>query len=171
MNLSGQPFILTLTLDDALAQTLNRLREAHFPKGRNFLAAHVTLFHALPSDQESRLRRDLNESCTQTPKFSITLPELKSWGKGVFVRLEAPPLLALRKDLVQRWQELLTPQDRQGYRPHVTIQNKVPKDEAKALFETLSSTWQPLTGTALGLNLWRYAGGPWELTDTFTFTE
>ena len=42
-----QPFILTLTLDKALAHTLNQLREAHFPKERNHLDAHVTLFQRL----------------------------------------------------------------------------------------------------------------------------
>lgn len=39
-----QPLILTLALDDYLARTLNALRQRHFPKKRNFLDAHVTLF-------------------------------------------------------------------------------------------------------------------------------
>ena len=169
MTHSEQPFILTLTLNETLAQTLNQLREAHFPKERNFLAAHVTLFHALPSEREAGLRRDLANICAATPTFRVVLLELKHWGKGVFAPLEAPPLLTLRAALAGRWQNDLTPQDRQGYRPHVTLQNKVPKDEARALFETLSPTWHPLTGTALGLTLWRYAGGPWKLADAFKF--
>ena len=164
-----QPFILTLTLDKALAHTLNQLREAHFPKERNFLAAHVTLFHALPSSQETTLRRDLEEVCAETLKFSVVLPELKHWGKGVFAVLEAPPLLTLRTALAGRWQNDLTPQDRQGYRPHVTLQNKVSKAEALGLYHALSPMWQPLSGTALGLTLWRYAGGPWEFAGSFEF--
>ena len=168
---SEQPFILTLSLDETLANTLNQLREAHFPKERNFLAAHVTLFHALPSEREADLRRDLGEICTETPTFEVRSPELKHWGKGVFAVLEAPPLLTLRKELARGWQGFLTPQDRQGYRPHVTLQNKVPKDEARALFETLSPTWHPLTGQALGLTLWRYAGGPWAFAAAFEFAE
>ena len=169
MTHSDQPFILTLTLDDALAQTLNQLRKAHFPKERNFLAAHVTLFYALPSEREADLRRDLGEICTETPTFEVRLPELEHWGKGVFAVLEAPPLPTLRAALAGRWHSYLTPQDRQGYRPHVTIQNKVSKAEALGLYNTLSPTWHPLTGTALGLTLWRYAGGPWEFADAFKF--
>ena len=171
MTHSEQPFILTLTLDETLARTLNQLREAHFPKERNFLAAHVTLFHALPNEREAGLRRDLANICAVTPTFRVVLPELKHWGKGVFAPLEAPPLLTLRAALAGRWQNDLTPQDRQSYRPHVTLQNKVPKDEARALFETLSPTWHPLTGTALGLTLWRYAGGPWRFTGSFEFAK
>ena len=168
---SEQPFILTLTLDEALANTLNQLRETHFPKERNYLNAHVTLFHALPSEHETDLRRDLAILCSATPTFEVVLPELEHWGKGVFAVLEAPPLLTLRTALAGRWQNDLTPQDRQGYRPHVTLQNKVPKDKALGLYEILSPTWHPLTGTALGLTLWRYAGGPWIFAGSFKFAK
>ncbi len=167
---SAQPFILTLRLEPALAATLTVLRRAHFPEERNYLDAHVTLFHALPSSQEATLRRDLNDICTQAQTFNVGFPELKHWGKGVFVRLESPDLLEVREKLAERWHDYLTPQDQQSYRPHVTVQNKVPKDEAKALYETLAPSWQPLTGKALGLSLWRYAGGPWTFAEPFEFT-
>lgn len=170
VNLKDQPFILTLILEPSLAQPLNALRKAHFPAERNFLDAHVTLFHALPNDQETMLRRDLATVCAQTPAFAVVFPELKSWGKGVFAPLEAPDLLRVRENLVERWQDLLTPQDRQGYKPHVTIQNKVAKEEAQALYEALAPTWHPLTGRSLGLTLWRYAGGPWKFAESFGFT-
>ena len=165
-----QPFILTLTLKDTVANTLNELRKEHFPKERNYLDAHVTLFHALPSNQEATLRRDLEDICVQTPPFSVVFPELKHWDKGVFAPLESPELLKVRKKLAERWHDDLTPQDRQGYRPHVTIQNKVPKDEARVLYDALSPEWQPLTGDALGLSLWRYAGGPWTFAASFEFS-
>ena len=91
MTHSDQPFILTLTLDETLAQTLNQLREAHFPKERNFLAAHLTLFHALPSERKADLRRDLATICAETPTFRVVLPELKHWGKGVFAAPRGSP--------------------------------------------------------------------------------
>lgn len=164
-----QPFILTLALDDYLSRTLNALREKHFPKKRNFLDAHVTLFHALPGDREAALRHDLSAVCSKTPAFGVTLPRLHHWAKGVFAELESPALLGVRAQLADRWGGLLTRQDRQGYQPHVTIQNKVAKDEARALYETLTPEWQPLTGDALGLELWRYAGGPWVFAGSFGF--
>ncbi len=97
-----QPFILTLNLEDALAKTLDAPRKEHFPKERNYLSAHVTLFHALPSEQEPALRRDLADLCAETPPFEVVLPELKHWGKGVFAPLESPDLLRLRERLAER---------------------------------------------------------------------
>src|SRR6476469_7699644 len=47
-----RPLIVTLLLDDAAQQRFDALRTAHFPAERNHLAAHVTLFHALPGEQE-----------------------------------------------------------------------------------------------------------------------
>lgn len=77
--------------------------------------------------------------------------------------------MSVREQLADRWGSWLTRQDQQGYRPHVTIQNKVAKDEARSLYEALSPEWQPLTGSALGLELWRYAGGPWAFAGSFGF--
>lgn len=164
-----QPFILTLRLDEHLAETLNELRARHFPPERNFIPAHVTLFHALPSEREAMLRADLDEVCSTTPTFKVTLPHLRSWGKGVFIEVQSPELLTLRQHLVSKCEAWLTPQDRQGYRPHITVQNKVPKAEAQALYASLAPHWRQLDGQAKGLDLWRYAGGPWVFTDSFGF--
>ncbi len=164
-----QPFILTLRLEPRLQGVLDALRGAYFPPERNFLDAHVTLFHALPSAHEETLRRDLSEVAAATPGFGVTLPGVGHWGRGVFVRLESPGLLTVRQHLKARWEPWLTRQDRQGYRPHVTVQNKVAKDTALATFEHLNATWQPLTGAARGLKLWRYTGGPWVFVVAFDF--
>ncbi len=164
-----QPFILTLRLEPRLQGVLDALRHEHFPPERNFLAAHVTLFHALPGDREVALRRDLSEVAAATPPLGVTLPGVGHWGKGVFVKLESPGLLAVRARLRAGWEPWLTRQDRQGYRPHVTVQNKVSKERAQALYEHLSATWHPLGGSALGLELWRYLGGPWAFVAAFDF--
>lgn len=63
----------------------------------------------------------------------------------------------------------LTPQDRQKFQPHVTIQNKVTPEAARELLERLSDTWEPVTAQGRGLQLWRYRGGPWEGAGTFLF--
>lgn len=166
-----QPYILTLTLDETLTHRLNTLRQKYFPPKRNFLDAHVTLFHSLPAEQELMLRENLRMFCSGQPPFRVGLPELKHWGKGVFITLKSPELLAVRTALAEQWSDWLTTQDRQGYRPHVTIQNKVPREEAKLLHETLSASWQTLEGKALGLHLWRYEGGPWSSLERFTFSD
>ncbi len=167
--MADQPYILTLALDEALSRELNTLRQRHFPPERNFLDAHVTLFHNLPAEHDKAIRADLNRICSERQPFRVVLPELKHWGKGVFVILESPELLTVQAALAERWRGWLTSQDRQGYRPHITIQNKVPHEEARLLHGKLSATWQPLEGKALGLHLWHYEGGPWSPVERFVF--
>jgi hypothetical protein len=75
----------------------------------------------------------------------------------------------LRAELARRWAQWLTPQDRQGFRPHVTVQNKVPVEEARALKASLEAGFSPLEARGEGLLLWRYLGGPWALETEVPF--
>ncbi|MCY7322359.1 MAG: 2'-5' RNA ligase family protein [Phormidesmis sp. CAN_BIN36] len=165
------PLVLTLKLDSIAFERLNLLRQQHFPAKRNFLLAHVTLFHALPGNQESAIRQTLQTLCQQTSKVSVRFPTVRSLGQGVAIEIESPELIQVRNQLAQGWSDWLSAQDRQGYRPHVTIQNKVTSDEARCLYEQLSQVWQPIDGSGEGLLLWHYRGGPWELADEFEFTD
>jgi hypothetical protein len=54
---------------------------------------------------------------------------------------------------------LLGAQDAGGWRPHVTIQNKVPAKEARALISTLERDFRPRPIAIHGLGLHRYSGG------------
>ena len=45
---SSEPLVVTLLLEPSAQERFDRVRAAHFPAERNHLAAHVTLFHALP---------------------------------------------------------------------------------------------------------------------------
>ena len=161
---------MTLKLDSIAFESLNLLRQKHFPPKRNFLSAHVTLFHALPGEQESAIRQTLQTLCQQTSRLSVRFSTLRSLGQGVAIDLESAALLEVRNQLAQVWRGWLSAQDRQGYRPHVTIQNKVTSDEARRLCEQLSHVWQPIEGSGQGLLLWHYQGGPWELAGEFEFT-
>lgn len=161
--------ILTLWLEPEAHAHLTALRRAHFPPERNFLEAHITLFHALPGEHEAEVRRTLEAVCAATPGFSIELPSVYSLGRGVALEVRSPELLRLRGELARRWKSWLTPQDKQGYKPHVTVQNKVSAEEARALYTRLSNNWEPMRVGALGLELWRYLGGPWERLEGFEF--
>ena len=66
---------------------------------------------------------------------------------------------------------LLTPQDKAGWRPHITIQNKVAPEQARQLQAKLAASWTPFEALGEGLLLWRYLGGPWELVEEFRFAE
>lgn len=160
------PLILTLALDDRAQADFDRLRVQHFPPGRNHLAAHVTLFHALPDTVA--VREDVAEAARRPP-FPIRVGRLRSLGRGVAYVLEAPELTAVRADLAHAWDRLLTAQDRSRHAPHVTVQNKVAPQLARALLEELSQGFEPYDVTATGLALWRYLGGPWEHVRTAPF--
>ena len=83
-------------------------------------------------------------------------------GRGVAFELSSGELAQLRGSLADAWEPWLTPQDRQRHRPHVTVQNKVAPEVARALHARLSASFVPGEVEARGLGLWRYLGGPWE---------
>jgi 2'-5' RNA ligase len=163
------PFILTLQFDATTFARLDALRQAHFPPERNFLPAHITLFHALPGDQEVAIRQTLQTISAATPIIPLAFPSVRSLGRGVAITVASPALLALRQQLATTWPEWLGAQDRQRYQPHVTVQNKVTTEAARQLYEQLAASWQPVAGQGEGLLLWRYRGGPWEQVMTFPF--
>ena len=162
------PLVLTLLLDEKSQARFDRLRAEHFPAERNFLQAHVTLFHALPGEQEDAVRADL-AAAARRPPFEVGVTGVRFLGRGVAYDLAAAELDEVRRGLADAWAPWLTPQDRQRHRAHVTVQNKVASDVARALHERLSTSFAPGTVTATGLRLWRYLGGPWEPVGAFPF--
>jgi 2'-5' RNA ligase len=163
------PLVLTLKLDDRSFQQCNHLRQQHFPVERNFLSAHVTLFHALPAEHEQSICQTLEGIGQKTSAFPLHFPTLRFLGKGVAIEVDSPELFQLRNQLAETWKPWLTPQDRQGYRSHVTIQNKVAPEQARQLYDRLSNQWRSWSGQAEGLLLWYYQGGPWQLAQEFRF--
>ncbi|HEY9763286.1 MAG TPA: 2'-5' RNA ligase family protein [Trichocoleus sp.] len=170
MSSKSSPLILTLKLDQATFEVVNTLRQQHFPAEINFLPAHVTLFHALPGNQIDPIQQNLHYLCEQASALPFTLPKLRFLGNGVAIEVESPELVQLRRGLAEHWHSWLTPQDRQGYKPHITIQNKVKAEVARPLYNQLNETWKPLEGQGEGLLLWFYQGGPWEPAGEFLFS-
>ena len=92
-------------------------------------------------------------------------------GRGVALRIDSPALVEIRADLADAFTGMLTPQDAAGWRAHVTIQNKVAPEEARLLFQQLSSDFRPRRLAVVGLALWRYRGGPWEPVSRHMFRD
>jgi hypothetical protein len=170
-NETHPPFVVTLKLDAHSFGVFEALRRAHFPPERNFLPAHITLFHALPGEQEAEVRQTLQQTAERTSIFSLSFPALRFLGRGVAMDVISPELLQLRAALATTWQTFLNPQDRQKYQPHITIQNKVPAETARVLYQRLSAEWTARAGQGQGLLLWRYLGGPWALVSEFPFCD
>jgi hypothetical protein len=165
-----EPLVLTLGLDAATQSWLEELRRAHFPPARNLVPAHVTLFHALPGEEEDAIRAALAAECALLPASRARLGPPRSLGRGVALEVAAPAVAALRDRLAERWRPWLTAQDRQRWRPHATVQNKVSPTQARALHVALAALLPVREARAEALLLWRYRGGPWDAVGRFAFT-
>ena len=167
--MSNSPLILTLTLDPASHAWFDALRSTYFPAERLQVGAHVTLFHALPGEQGGPIAQVLSAFCAEAAPFPVEVIGLTLLGRGVAFRLRAPVADQLRSLLVRRVSLTLTAQDSARWSPHVTVQNKVPPEEARRTFATLSGQSPPGPVQAEGVALWRYLGGPWEEMATWRF--
>lgn len=165
------PLILTLKLDIDSFRFFDDLRQKYFPPERNFLAAHVTLFHHLPGEHLENIRREIERICAETPSFQIEFTRWRFLGKGTAMTIESGELIKLRNNLAKVWKADLTAQDEQKFQPHITVQNKVAPDEARRTFEILAADFQPKSGLAEGLTLWHYAGGAWKFEAEWLFAE
>lgn len=163
------PLIVTLKFDDDSFEFFDNLRRLYFPPERNFLSAHLTLFHRLPGEESNKIEGDLISVCNGFENFPLKFTEWRTLGRGVAMTVESPELQALRRFLANVWIGWLTAQDRQKFQPHITVQNKVAPDEAKYLYENLAADWQARTGEATGLRLWHYLGGEWKSERDFFF--
>ena len=163
------PLILTLQMDERSQEHFDRLRELNFPPERNYLRAHLTLFHKLPGEREAEISAELREICRERELLVLAVTGLRFLGRGVAYELSSPRLSALRQELARSWDPWLGAQDRQGLKPHVTVQNKVSPEQARGLHEELQAAFSPFEVEGLGLSLWRYLGGPWEPAGTYLF--
>ena len=90
-------------------------------------------------------------------------------GCGVAFRVVSDDLDCIREEVADGLAGLLSAQDSGGWRPHVTIQNKAPIDDARRLLESLESDFQPRPLAISGLGLHRYLGGPWDSLAKYAF--
>jgi 2'-5' RNA ligase len=163
-----EPLILTLKMDGATQAWFDRLREEYFPPERNYLRAHLTMFHKLPGEHAEEIFADIEKICARE-HIRLTATGLRFLGKGVAYELVSPNLEELRRDLAARWKLWLGAQDRQRFKPHVTVQNKVSPEKAHALHARLEKSFSPFEVEGEGLALWRYVGGPWEPVGAYLF--
>ncbi|MFJ7217567.1 2'-5' RNA ligase family protein [Amycolatopsis sp. NPDC098790] len=156
------PLVVTLTVDEETQTAWDALRRKWFPPERLLVGAHVTLFHALPGIHEAEVVADCAAVAGSTGPFPLAVDGVRSLGRGVALVVRAPELVAVHARVRRRWAGWLTPQDEQPVKPHVTVQNKVSPEKAAATLEVLREDFGPREGSATGLAVWRYVGGPWE---------
>ncbi len=163
------PLILTAQLPPDLAAWATGLRRQNFPPERNYLDAHVTLFHALPRFCEEELRDVLARMAAEHAPPVAHLEGIMSLGRGTALKLSSFAMLDIRSQIAEHFHGMLTAQDQHKPRLHITIQNKVSSNEAKALQAELEPTIHPRVFTFAGLALHIYRGGPWEFVRDWRF--
>lgn len=167
-----RPLIVAATFDAATQDSLDALRRRLFPPERNRLAAHLTLFHALPGDAAGEVLDAVRRACGRpAPAASIT--GVRSLGRGAALVVDSPELARVRAALAAAFAGRLTRQDAQGFRAHVTVQNFVDPAVARATVADLSADFPPgrpaRPATITGLAVHHYDGGPWELLEEVPF--
>lgn len=147
---------------------LDALRRRHYPPERNQLPAHLTLFHALPPSAEAEVRWELGRhAASHTPR--ATVAGLMNLGTGVADRIVSDDLEAIRADISDHCHGLLGAKDSGGWRPHVTVQNKVQPSAARQLLAELEKSFRPRPLGISALALHRYLDGPWQPLARYAF--
>jgi hypothetical protein len=125
------------------------------------------MFHALPPSALDETKRQLAVQSAR-PAPTAMIAGLMDLGGGVAFRVVSDDLDAVRDELADHFHGLLGVQDA-GWRPHVTIQNKVPPKVARTLLAELGRDFRPRPLGIAGLSLHRYLGGPWEPVARYPF--
>jgi hypothetical protein len=162
------PLIVSALLEPETQAELDAQRQRLFPSKRLVVGAHLTLFHALPGERADEVVAALDE-LTARPPIAGRVRAPFALGRGVAYRIEAPGLDAVHAAIARRFAGDLTRQDSRRPHHHVTVQNKVDPETAKATLTDLVASHAPYPATVTGLALWRYRGGPWESVREFPF--
>jgi hypothetical protein len=162
------PLIVTADFAPPDFAWLEGRRRAHYPPELNRVPVHLTMFQGLPPSALKEVRQQLAIHSAMPPPRTV-LAGLMNLSSGVAFRVVSDELEAIRNAIADHFHGLLSAPDAAGWRPHVTIQNKVSAKEAKALLDQLAVDFTPRQIGVSGLSVHRYRGGPWETVGTHKF--
>jgi hypothetical protein len=163
------PIIITAKMGPTDQAWANALRTRYFPADRNYLDAHITLFHHLPPANLPEIKSRLALLASENAPPHALLSEVMLLGRGVAYRVQCSELLSMREELARAFSSLLIPQDQNKPQLHITVQNKVEPAAAKALHTELSAAFQPRSLSIAGLSAYYYRSGPWEPIQSWSF--
>nr|WP_298927018.1 2'-5' RNA ligase family protein [uncultured Erythrobacter sp.] len=165
----ANPFIITAKLPPNIQGWSDGLRRAHYPAERNHLHAHVTMFHSFAPSLLDELKDFLPRIAAEFAAPEAEVSGIMDLHTGTAIALHSPQLLSLRQFIAEHFHGSLTAQDLHEPRPHITVQNKVTKREARALQAELAPTLEPVRFAFPALELHLYQGGPWDLVKACAF--
>ena len=161
------PLVITLKIDESNQQFFNEQRKKYFPAHCNYVDAHITLIHKLPSnnlDVENVLKKFATRST-----FDISVNDIVLQKTAVAYEIFSDELLRLHREMQNDLQPYLIRNDRKKLWPHITIQNKVTAYKAFKTHAALLPLFEPITATAIGFSCWYYVKGYWEKKGDYLF--
>ena len=165
----SKPFIVTAELPPAVLAWADGLRRQHFPPERNWLKAHVTLFHAFAPSLHDELHRMLGGIAAEFAPAEARIDCLMNLGGGTALKIDSPAMLEIRQRIADHFHGALTAQDAHRPRLHITIQNKVTSQGARTLQAVLGPSLTPRRFHFTGLGLHRYCNPHWEAAGLWSF--
>jgi 2'-5' RNA ligase len=160
--------LITAELPPDVLGWTDALRRAHYPPERNRLRAHVTLFHALPPSVEDELLQVLAD-LARRPAPPARITGLMKLERGTAIAVECPEMVALHDAIAERMHGLLTDQDTRPLRLHITVQNKVSREEARVLQASLAPELPRVSFRFSGFGLYAWEEGLWRPIRTIAF--
>jgi hypothetical protein len=162
------PLIVTADFAPDDFAWLEGLRRAHYPAEQNRVPVHLTMFQGLPPSAVEEVKQQL-ASHAAGPQPRASIAGLMNLSSGVAYRVASDELEEIRDAIADHFHGMLSAPDAAGWRPHITIQNKVPARQAKSLLDQLENEFQPRALGIAGLSVHRYRGGPWEALASYKF--
>ena len=161
------PLIVTLKIDEPSRLLFNEKRTMFFPAHANYVDAHVTLFHKLPSNN---LEIEIGiTQFAQHKKFDLLISDIILFETSVSYAIESPQLLNLHAEMQSKFDPYLIRNDRKILKPHITIQNKVTTYKAQKTHVLLLKDFKPFVVKAIGFTSWYYLKGYWDKKEDYLF--
>ena len=161
------PLVITLKIDEPSQLFFDKQRTAYFPAHANYVPAHITLFHKLPSDNpviENGLA-----TFAKHPAFELLITDIMLHNSSVAYSIQSETLQQLHAQMQQTFAPYLIRNDRKILTPHITIQNKVTAYKAYKTHAFLIADFKPFVLQALGYTSWFYVKGYWEKKEEYLF--
>lgn len=146
--------MLSLSVDPSLQAYFENLRNTHYPKHKNNIPAHITLFYKYPDGPE--YLDILKEIVKNSAPFDLQVADIKMTKNGNQLKIYAPKVYELRKKILKAIGRAAFYRDRKPYYPHMTFQEDVTAFKAANTNEALKAQFQPLNSTAIGIDVFEY---------------
>lgn len=163
------PVILTGMLGAAQKRYYDEMRRLYYPQHRQQVGAHITLFHHLPPSILPELSSLIRQMAAQMAAPRAHVERVMDLGTGTAFLIHSPELQALRAHIGEHFHGMISAQDQAVPRLHITIQNKVSRQQALELQRRLERDFQAQPLDIMGLEAHHYRDGPWEKAFGVTF--